>query len=31
MQDTIIADESTGADEICTGQYAQACKDAGIQ
>ena len=30
VQDTIIADDVYPVDEICTGQYAQACKDAGI-
>ena len=30
-QDTIIADEVYPVDEICAGQYAQACKDAGIK
>jgi D-xylose transport system substrate-binding protein len=31
VEDTIIADEVYPVNEICTGQYAQACKDAGIQ
>ncbi len=31
VKDTIIADDYWSVDEICTGQYAQACKDAGIQ
>jgi D-xylose transport system substrate-binding protein len=31
IQDTIIADDYWSVDEICTQQYAQACKDAGIQ
>jgi D-xylose transport system substrate-binding protein len=31
VQDTIIADDFWSVDEICTKQYAQACKDAGIQ
>jgi D-xylose transport system substrate-binding protein len=31
VKDTIIADEYWTAADICTGQYAQACKDAGIQ
>jgi D-xylose transport system substrate-binding protein len=30
VQDTIIADDYWSVDEICTQQYAQACKDAGI-
>ena len=31
VKDTVIKDGYWSADEICTGQYAQACKDAGIQ
>jgi D-xylose transport system substrate-binding protein len=31
VQDTIIADDFWSVDEICTKQYEQACKDAGIQ
>jgi D-xylose transport system substrate-binding protein len=31
VQDTIIADEFWTVDEICKGQYAQACQDAGIE
>ena len=31
VKDTIIADDYWSVDEICTQQYAQACKDAGIQ
>ena len=31
IQDTIIAGDYWSVDEICTQQYAQACKDAGIQ
>ena len=31
VQDTIIKDEYWSVDEICTQEYAQACKDAGIQ
>ena len=31
LQDTIIADDVYPVNEICTGQYAQACKQAGIQ
>jgi D-xylose transport system substrate-binding protein len=30
INDTIIADDVYPVDEICAGQYAQACKDAGI-
>jgi D-xylose transport system substrate-binding protein len=30
VQDTIIADDYWSVDEICTGQYAQACKEAGL-
>jgi D-xylose transport system substrate-binding protein len=30
IQDTIIADDVYPVNEICAGQYAQACKDAGI-
>ena len=30
VNDTIIADDVYPVDEICAGQYAQACKDAGI-
>ena len=30
VQDTIVADDVYPVDEICAGQYAQACKDAGI-
>ena len=30
VQDTIIADDVYPVDEICAGQYASACKDAGI-
>jgi len=30
VNDTIIADEVYPVNEICAGQYAQACKDAGI-
>jgi D-xylose transport system substrate-binding protein len=30
LADTIIADEVYPVDEICAGQYAQACKQAGI-
>ena len=29
-QDTIIADDVYPVDEICAGQYAKACKEAGI-
>ena len=31
INDTIIADDYWSVDEICTQEYAQACKDAGIQ
>jgi D-xylose transport system substrate-binding protein len=31
VQDTIIADDYWSVDEICTQEYAQACKEAGIQ
>jgi D-xylose transport system substrate-binding protein len=31
IEDSVIADDYWNADEICTKQYAQACKDAGIQ
>ena len=31
VKDTIIADDYWSVDEICTQEYAQACKDAGIQ
>jgi D-xylose transport system substrate-binding protein len=31
VQDTVVADDFWSVDEICTQQYAQACKDAGIQ
>jgi D-xylose transport system substrate-binding protein len=31
IQDTIIKDAFWTADQICTGKYAAACKDAGIQ
>ncbi len=31
VQDTIIADDYWSVEEICTKEYAQACKDAGIQ
>jgi D-xylose transport system substrate-binding protein len=31
VKDTIIADDYWSPQEICTKQYAQACKDAGIQ
>jgi D-xylose transport system substrate-binding protein len=30
VQDTIIADDFWSVDEICTKQYEQACKEAGI-
>ncbi len=31
VKDTIIADDYWSVEEICTKEYAQACKDAGIQ
>lgn len=31
IQDTIVKDGFWKADEICTGKYAAACKEAGIQ
>ena len=31
IEDSIIADDLWSVDEICTQQYAQACKQAGIQ
>ena len=31
IQDTVIKDGFLTVDEICTGKYAAACKDAGIQ
>ena len=31
IEDSVIADDLWSVDEICTKQYAQACKDAGIQ
>lgn len=31
LQDTIIADEVYAVNEICKGQFAQACTDAGIR
>ena len=31
VADTIIADEVYPVDEICAGEYAKACKDAGIE
>lgn len=30
IKQTVIADEFATADELCTGGYAQACKEAGI-
>jgi D-xylose transport system substrate-binding protein len=30
VKSTVIADEEISPDELCTGQYAQACKEAGI-
>jgi D-xylose transport system substrate-binding protein len=31
IEDTVIKDDYWSVEEICTGQYQQACKDAGIQ
>jgi D-xylose transport system substrate-binding protein len=31
IQDTIIKDKFWKASEICTGKYAAACKEAGVQ
>jgi D-xylose transport system substrate-binding protein len=31
INDTIVKDKFWTVDEICTGRYAAACKDAGIQ
>jgi D-xylose transport system substrate-binding protein len=31
INDTIVADEFYPVDEICSGKYAAACKEAGIQ
>jgi D-xylose transport system substrate-binding protein len=31
VSDTVVKDGYWSAQEICTGQYAQACKDAGIE
>jgi D-xylose transport system substrate-binding protein len=31
VKDTVVKDGYWTADDICTKQYAQACKDAGIQ
>ena len=31
INDTIVKDEFWSVDEICTGKYAAACKEAGIQ
>jgi D-xylose transport system substrate-binding protein len=31
IQDTVIKDGFLSVDEICTGKYADACKEAGIQ
>lgn len=30
VKDTVIKDEFITADELCTGSYAKACKEAGI-
>jgi len=31
IQDTVIKDGFLTTDEICTGKYASACKEAGIE
>jgi D-xylose transport system substrate-binding protein len=31
VKDTVVADGFWSADEICTGEYAAACKEAGIE
>jgi D-xylose transport system substrate-binding protein len=31
IEDSVIADDYWSVEEICTQQYAQACKDAGLQ
>jgi D-xylose transport system substrate-binding protein len=31
INDTIVADQFYSVDEICSGRYASACKEAGIQ
>jgi D-xylose transport system substrate-binding protein len=31
IQDTIVKDQFWSVDEICSGKYASACKEAGIQ
>ena len=31
VNDTVVKDGYWSVEEICTGQFAQACKDAGIQ
>jgi D-xylose transport system substrate-binding protein len=31
VKDTVVKDGYWSVDEICTAQYAQACKDAGLQ
>jgi D-xylose transport system substrate-binding protein len=31
IQDTVIADGFQTAEDVCVGQYAQACEQAGIQ
>ena len=30
VKSTVIADGFVTAQELCTGEYAQACKEAGI-
>ena len=31
IEDTVIKDGFLTVDEICTGKYAAACKEAGLQ
>ena len=31
IKDTIIADDYWSVDEICTADYADACKELGLQ
>jgi D-xylose transport system substrate-binding protein len=31
IEDSVIADDYWSVEEICTGQYKQACQDAGLQ
>ena len=30
IADTVVADEFYSVDEICTGEYADACAEAGL-